>query len=55
MSVPLLHKQVTEFVQGSYEIRVGVAAEGRENQASQFSAGDRHVKLVDEEELQVGL
>jgi hypothetical protein len=46
---------VTEFVQGGYELQAVVAAEAREQQASQLLAGDNHRKFVVEEELEVGL
>jgi hypothetical protein len=45
---------VTEFVQGSYELRVVTASEARE-QANQLSVGDSYGKFVAEEELEVGL
>jgi hypothetical protein len=38
MSVPRLYNEVTEFVQGSYELRVAVTAEARE-QASKSVLG----------------
>jgi hypothetical protein len=45
---------MTEFVQGSYELRVVIAAEARK-QASKFMVGDSHGKFRVEEESEVSL